>query len=85
MDVADELERLSRLHKEGVLSDEEFAQAKRKVLDSPPAHTLGDAANRFVNLQVIVFFFFAFICLVCIFGVVLPALNPSPQLTVNAD
>jgi hypothetical protein len=29
---ADELERLAKLHEEGVLTDEEFAQFKAKVL-----------------------------------------------------
>ncbi|HVO55869.1 MAG TPA: SHOCT domain-containing protein [Solirubrobacterales bacterium] len=33
-DVADQLERLSRLHAEGVLSDEEFAAASRRVESS---------------------------------------------------
>ena len=40
MNMTDELERLSRLHKDGTLNHEEFAQAKNKLLsqsaESPP-------------------------------------------------
>ena len=32
MNMSDEMERLSRLHQEGHLSDTEFAEAKRKLL-----------------------------------------------------
>lgn len=31
--VADELERLTRLHEDGALDDSEFAQAKRRALE----------------------------------------------------
>lgn len=33
MSTADEIQKLHRLHQEGVLSDEEYEQAKRKVID----------------------------------------------------
>lgn len=36
MNVTDELERLQRLHQSGALSDEEFAQAKSKLLNQRP-------------------------------------------------
>ncbi len=41
MNMTDELERLGKLHKDGALSDAEFAQAKTKLLsqsgsDAPP-------------------------------------------------
>ncbi len=35
MNVADELEKLQRLHESGGISDEEFAKAKAKLLTSP--------------------------------------------------
>src|SRR2546430_17049422 len=35
MNIAQELERLGRLHADGVLSDEEFAKAKSQLLSSP--------------------------------------------------
>lgn len=35
--IADELERLAALHKSGVLTDDEFAAQKTKVLDPQPA------------------------------------------------
>src|SRR5437899_11980493 len=35
MNIAQELERLARLHADGVLSDEEFAKAKSQLLSSP--------------------------------------------------
>ena len=33
-DYADELEKLGKLHKEGVLTDEEFAVKKKEILDN---------------------------------------------------
>jgi hypothetical protein len=33
-DVATQLERLADLHEQGILTDEEFAEQKQKVLDS---------------------------------------------------
>ena len=35
MSIADELQKLADLHDEGLLSSREFAEAKRKLLDSP--------------------------------------------------
>src|SRR5437016_13519333 len=35
MNIAQELERLGKLHADGVLSDEEFAKAKSQLLSSP--------------------------------------------------
>lgn len=37
MDFSQELERLADLHQRGVLSDEEFARAKARVLNGEPA------------------------------------------------
>ncbi len=52
MSMTDELERLSRLHAEGRLSDEEFARAKGRLLAAPgpttgPARSLGEQVNAF--------------------------------------
>ena len=58
MNMTVELVRLSKLHQEGALSAEEFAQAKRKVLvsteerwPSEADRSLGEAANRYVAFQ----------------------------------
>lgn len=63
MNMTDELERLSQLHKDGALNDEEFAQAKAKLLESPQENdpspreyqdsTIGEAANRYVSFRII--------------------------------
>lgn len=37
MDIGDELGKLSDLHQRGVLSDEEFARAKQRVIEGQPA------------------------------------------------
>ena len=37
MDIADELQKLQQLHDSGAISDEEFAQAKAKLLTTPPS------------------------------------------------
>ena len=36
MNIAQELERLAKLHADGTLSDEEFAKAKNRLLSVPP-------------------------------------------------
>ena len=58
MNMTDELVRLSKLHEEGALNAEEFAQAKRRLLDSPenppPSDSdrrLAEAANFYVTLE----------------------------------
>jgi hypothetical protein len=60
MNMTDELERLSKLHKDGSLNDEEFAQAKRKLLSQPAEseqtkqdNSLGEAANRNVTSEIL--------------------------------
>src|SRR5258708_1818815 len=44
MNVSDELQKLQQLHQSGALSDEEFAQAKAKVLAQPSGSAYGAAA-----------------------------------------
>lgn len=82
MNITDELERLSRLHKEGALSDVEFAQAKSKLLvsqeerpPSEPDRTLGEAANRYVSFQMVMAVIGIIIFLIFFFGVMLPAMQ----------
>ena len=60
MNMTDELVRLSKLHQEGALSAQEFAQAKRRLLDSPenpsPSDSdrrLAEAANRYVTFEMV--------------------------------
>ncbi len=59
--VAQELEKLARLHDSGALTDEEFARAKAAALsrteDRPRTSedrdtSLGNAANRYVTFQI---------------------------------
>jgi len=90
MNLTDELERLSKLHKEGALSDEEFAQAKSKVLLSQeerpppePDRTLGDAANRYVSFQIVMAVIGIILFLFFLFGVVLPAMQGTRGPTIQ--
>jgi hypothetical protein len=82
MNMTDELERLSQLHKDGTLSDEEFAQAKSKLLNQPagsesgqPNNSLGEAANRYVTFKIVMGVIGFFIFLIFLFGVFLPTMN----------
>jgi|HubBroStandDraft_6_1064221.scaffolds.fasta_scaffold1275007_1 hypothetical protein len=77
MNMTDELERLSKLHNEGTLSDEEFAKAKRKLLgqEIEPVqrdNSTNEAVDRFMSLQVVVFGIAAILFLILLFGIVLP-------------
>jgi len=45
MGVADEIEKLQRLHQSGALSDEEFARAKDRLLGAPSPAGASDAAT----------------------------------------
>jgi hypothetical protein len=79
MSMNDELERLSKLHKEGTLNDEEFAKAKGKLLSQPAAsepterdNSRDETANRFVMVALSVI---GIIILLFLFGVVLPHMH----------
>ena len=51
MNMTDELERLSRLHNDGALSDIEFTQAKSRLLgqtETPQADTFVEWRRRYV-------------------------------------
>jgi hypothetical protein len=85
--VAQELEKLARLHESGALTDEEFARAKdaalnrkddRAVADREDT-SLGSAANRYVTFQIgmsIVGFIVFLVVFVLFF---LPRFNSFPQ------
>jgi phage shock protein PspC (stress-responsive transcriptional regulator) len=49
MSMSDEIERLRTLHERGALSDDEFAQAKARVLEGAPAPRPVDPAMRSIN------------------------------------
>ena len=58
--IAEELETLARLHESGSLTDDEFARAKDAALDRRADggdlvqdSSLGRAANRYVNFQIV--------------------------------
>jgi hypothetical protein len=61
--VGSELEKLKKLHNEGVLSDAEFATAKAKLLNTlgpenntgTGVHLLGKAANRWVDFNIVTY------------------------------
>ncbi|HZV33950.1 MAG TPA: SHOCT domain-containing protein [Verrucomicrobiae bacterium] len=88
MNITDELERLARLRKDGTLSDEEFAQAKKKVLAQPietateeDNRLLARAVNRYVWLQTLMALVGIVIFLVFLFGVVLPMMRDNSHKT----
>jgi Short C-terminal domain len=89
MNITEELERLGQLHKDGTLSDEEFAQAKNKLLNAPdenpapaPNTTLGEAANRYVSFQMIMSVIGFIVMAILFFTVFLPLIlktqGPGP-------
>ena len=83
MNMTDELERLAKLRKDGVLTEDEFAQAKLKLLNPPaddgPANenknTLGEAANRYVSLQMVMSAVGVILFLIFLFTVILPHMS----------
>lgn len=96
MSIADELERLSKLHKEGLLNDEEFSQAKSKLLSqssltlgknslSSPDNTLGGAAKLYVTWQIATSIIGFIIFLIILFAVILPHMDSgmNGQIRIN--
>jgi hypothetical protein len=87
MNITDELERLSKLHKDGALNDEEFAQAKAKLLSSQqetnPApreyqdNSLGDAANRYVSFRIMMGILGFILFLIFFLGFFLPMFHKA--------
>lgn len=107
MSMTDELERLAKLHQDGVLTREEFDLAKAKLLNQSEdlssereqdgrgerQNTLGEAANRYVSLQMVMSAVGIIIFLIFLFGVILPHMSgnsgpnfrgaPTIQFTPN--
>ena len=89
MNITDELHKLSALHRNGDLTDAEFAQAKERVLATPSiqeplekSDTVGHAANRFVSFQIamaVVGFAIALFLFGAIFLPHLQSMNKSMQ------
>jgi len=90
VDIAAELERLSRLHDSGALSDDEFARAKDSALgrggarsDAAPidreSGSLGKAANRYVNFQIGMSLVGLVVFLIVFVLVFLPRLSAFPH------
>ena len=86
--LAQELEKLARLHESGALTDEEFARAKdaalnRKDDDSVAEHresgSLGSAANRYVTFQIGMSIVGLIVFLVVFVLFFLPRFNSFPQ------
>jgi putative oligomerization/nucleic acid binding protein len=86
--VAQELEKLARLHESGALTDEEFARAKDAALkqddagaiaDRRDGASLGSAANRYVTFQIGMSILGLIVFLVVFVTVFLPRLNSFPQ------
>ncbi len=78
MSIADEIERLSVLRQNGALTDAEFAAAKRRLIggagnpDDFESRGLGEAANRYVSLQMVMSVVGVIVFLIVLFGVFLP-------------
>jgi hypothetical protein len=86
MSMTDELERLSKLHREGSISDAEFERAKAKVLAEeeepeevryPAEHSLGEAANRYVSFRIVMTIIGGIAFLIFFFGFFLPRLKSA--------
>ena len=90
MNITDELERLDKLHKDGALSDEEFAQAKDNLLnrheesltDEFKDNSLGEAANRYVTFQIVMGVIGLIIFLIFFFSIILPHFNSGPSFHI---
>jgi hypothetical protein len=82
MNVTDELERLSQLHRDGALDDAEFAQAKARLLNEsiskPPSdRSLGEAANRYVTFQIVMGVLAFIVALIVFLNVILPGMRQA--------
>lgn len=78
MDITDELERLSQLHKSGALNDAEYAQAKSKVLaqqNNPPR------SCRQVPMSVAMALMGVIVFLVIFFTIILPRVHENNRRT----
>jgi len=77
--MTDELERMSKLHKEGALSEEEFAKAKSKLLQSdltpPNSSPAEETSQRFMFAEILAAVLGVILFLIVLFGVILPRMH----------
>jgi hypothetical protein len=81
MNITDELERLGQLHQDGMLNDAEFALAKTRLLNDNQSggesRSLGEAANRYVTLQMVMAGVGVILFLIFVFKVMLPGMQQT--------
>jgi hypothetical protein len=78
MELADEIRKLKELHDSGALTDAEFVQAKATLLSGyRPDNTLGTAARKWVNFQVVMAIVGVALFLILFFGFFRPSWNKS--------
>jgi len=95
MKLTDDLENLSRLHKEGSLTAAEFSKAKEKLLaeesssnssskkDWQEPDKLGDAANRYVTFQIVASIIGGIIFLIIFLNVIRPHSIGTPVQVIG--
>lgn len=84
--IAEELEKLARLHESGALTDDEFARAKDAALgrrgdghELGEGSSLGRAANRYVNFQIVMAVVGVVLFLIFFSTVFAPRFNSFPR------
>ena len=94
MSIADEIKKLQELKESGALTEQEFEQAKKKLLSDPPGqvtgisnlpgtgnnNAIGKAANRYVSLQIVMAIVGIIIFLIMLFGIILPHFSHAPSM-----
>ena len=83
MSLPEELQKLADLYDDGVLTEQEFTEAKRQLLQPAPKTpvplapdpTLGKAAETYVSFQIVMGIVGFVIFLIFFFGFWLPAFN----------
>ena len=83
MSLSEELQKLADLYDDGVLTEQEFAEAKRQLLHPAPKApekptpdpTLGRAAETYVNYQIVMGIIGFIIFLIFFFGFWLPGFS----------
>ena len=93
MSIADELQKLEQLRSSGALSDEEFEQAKDRILELPQEDinislsgqpdTLGKAANRYVSFRIVMGIIGLIIFLIFFLAVFLPMFSRVSSSSVG--
>lgn len=91
MNLSDDLQKLEQLRSSGALSEDEFMQAKAKLLSPPDdsmgvlsdkgQDSLGRAANRYVSFQMIMAAIGIILFLFILFKVILPNFSGMPSFS----